>query len=356
MSPYTILDNVAYFDEITQAVARTQAGGRVALMSMSFDPTEPLTHPLVRELAAAARRGVHVVLVIDAYAFMVDDAHMLPSGPLFWHRDMRRTHRADYRAKLHALDELVQAGGHYALTNWPPRPFVNPYAGRSHIKCTIIDNAAYVGGCNLSITQQLDAMVRATKPTLVEWLYEFVLAVAHAGRIDAALQGNNVQRPIDDSSSLLVDAGRKNDSLIYDHALALIDSAKEWLLFTCQYFPTGDVGARLAAAYDRGVHVKLIYNHASKQGLFRPAHELVELRERLRRPRALFAHQLPASSERLHYKLIATEAGALIGSHNYVPQGVRLGTAEIALEIASGDFARAAAQLVLAHTPYSHKV
>jgi hypothetical protein len=34
---------------------------------------------------------------------------------------------------------------------------------------------------------------------------------------------------------------------------------------------------------------------------------------------------------RLHAKLLATEQGAMIGSHNYVVQGVTLGTAEAAI-------------------------
>jgi hypothetical protein len=49
---------------------------------------------------------------------------------------------------------------------------------------------------------------------------------------------------------------------------------------------------------------------------------------------------LPKTGPGLHAKLIATEKGAIIGSHNYVRTGVQLGTAEIALMRYDTVFAR----------------
>ena len=41
---------------------------------------------------------------------------------------------------------------------------------------------------------------------------------------------------------------------------------------------------------------------------------------------------LSASAPKLHAKLLATDQGVMIGSHNYVKFGVSVGTAEITLK------------------------
>jgi hypothetical protein len=54
-------------------------------------------------------------------------------------------------------------------------------------------------------------------------------------------------------------------------------------------------------------------------------------RESLRVPSHFFEGMIAKKNTMLHAKLLATDAGAMIGSHNYVRAGVALGTAEIAL-------------------------
>jgi hypothetical protein len=90
------------------------------------------------------------------------------------------------------------------------------------------------------------------------------------------------------------------------------------------------------------VHVKVIYSPPGKHGLEKPAHQLYNTLHRLQLPSNLFEFQLPASVSKIHAKLLATEKGAMLGSHNYVTPGVRLGTGEIALQIHDPQFSREA--------------
>jgi len=338
LKPLTILNDHEYFAEITHRIAATKSGGRVALMSMSFGPTEQLTKPLMRELIRAATRGVRVQLNVDANSFMIGE-HNLPTGPMFWHDDPSRTKQAQYRAKFEALEALRMSGGHCRITNLPGRRLTNPFAGRSHIKFTVINDAVYVGGCNLDSTWQLDLMVRLEDAKTADWVYDFILAAARTGNVAEALNRKDVAIPIDGATTLFVDSGVKHQSLIYGQALRLIDEAKDWIVLTCQFFPGSTTAEHLAAAHKRGVKVEVYFGHQANQGALSLPHRLAEWRERIKYPKELFTGRVAKNLPRLHAKLLATEVGAMIGGHNYVIQGVNFGTAEATLLRRGSDFA-----------------
>ena len=124
---------------------------------------------------------------------------------------------------------------------------------------------------------------------------------------------------------------------------------------TCQFFPNTVTAAHLAAAVKRGVGVTLYYNHPHYQAVhMQPVHRAVIRAEKLRRPRELFAHQLPKSLKRLHAKLLASEQGAFVGSHNYVTHGVNFGTAEIAIRRYDPAFTSSALGILKQHLPPSY--
>jgi phosphatidylserine/phosphatidylglycerophosphate/cardiolipin synthase-like enzyme len=133
-----------------------------------------------------------------------------------------------------------------------------------------------------------------------------------------------------------------HQSLIYDEALRLVDEAQEWLFITCQYFPGGPTAKHLAAAQKRGVQVEIAYNHPRYQGTLAPVHHLHQLTQHTRGlPRSFFSGRLNKHVSRLHAKVLASERGAMVGSHNYVIQGVNFGTAELALRSSDPIFALA---------------
>ena len=335
---------------MTSLVTETVPGSRIALMTMSFESSEPHIERLVHELIAAAKRGVHVYLLVDAMAFATDQ-YELPIGPTLLLHKAASSRRPYFRQKYLLLEELRDSGGHYHIINFPKRRLANPYAGRSHIKIAVIDNWVFSGGCNLG-SEQIDYMTRLQDPTVADWLYELVIRVTEDGNVGHVLQYQDHEFNIDDRTTLLVDAGKPKQSLIYESALDFIDSAQEWLVMTCQFFPNTVTARHLAAAVKRGVNVTLYYNHPKHHAVhMKPIQHAVIWVEKTRQPRVLFTHQLPKSLQRLHAKLIASEQGAIIGSHNYVTHGVNFGTAEIAIRRYDPAFAHEALSLLKPHLP-----
>ncbi|HEY1835749.1 MAG TPA: phospholipase D-like domain-containing protein [Candidatus Saccharimonadales bacterium] len=327
----TVYETAAYFQKLLQLVTATERDDRVALATMSFDPGDPPIGKLVDELIAAAKRGVRVQLLVDALSFSLNRRDV-PTGPTMFKRAASSSKRPYFRQKYLLLERLKAAGGEYRVINFPNRRLGNPYASRSHIKAAIINDTAFVGGCNLSRSSQFDYMVRLEDKTTVAWLYELLCEISSNGSVRRTLQDTDRELAIDPITTLFVDAGKPKQSIIYEKALEFIDSAQEWLVMTCQFFPNTVTAKHLAAAHRRGVKIKLYYNHPHWHAAhMRLVHHAVILGERTRRPTILFEHQLPKTHRRLHAKLLASEQGAIIGSHNYVTHGVNFGTAEIAL-------------------------
>jgi phosphatidylserine/phosphatidylglycerophosphate/cardiolipin synthase-like enzyme len=339
-----ILNDHEYHTEVLHSVRATRAGDRIAIMTMSFEPSEEITAALMQELIAAAKRKVHVTLVIDAISLMVQD--MIPVGPLYTLPNPIPKWRLSFNAKFHILNELRDNGGSYCITNIPERPLTNPFAGRSHIKFTVINDTAYLGGCNLSKTWGLDLMMRLENKKTVDWMYDFILSVSQKGNVATALEGKDLRTQLDKETDLLIDAGRKGQSLIYKEALDLIDGANDWIVLTCQFFPGRSTAEHIVAAQKRGVTVTVYFDPIwSRAPVLRPPHWIAERQERNKYPAELFEHRLPKGLPRLHAKLIATEQGAMIGSHNYVVQGVAYGTAEAAILRKNPQFSKKAVEV-----------
>jgi phosphatidylserine/phosphatidylglycerophosphate/cardiolipin synthase-like enzyme len=348
MQKYTIYNNDDYFQEITGQIAETKQGDRVSLISMVLEPSEQRIRSIIDQITAAAKRDVHVNLVIDAHTFMITKSN-LPTGPMFWRRDiLKAKFPRNFYEKVQFLEAFRRAGGHYEIINQPITWPSVPIAGRSHIKATVINDEVYIGGCNLGHSSQIDYMIRIRDAKTAAWVDQLISTVAKKKSAWLALEGQDCRRELDDQTTLFVDAGITRQSLIFQEALRIIDEAREWLVITCQFLPSGVTGQHLAQAQARGVKVFSIYNHPLKHDkVTLSAHYLIREREKLRYPKTLFEGELPKNHQRLHAKLIATEQGAMIGSHNYVMTGVRLGTAEIALFHRDAAFARKAISMLL---------
>lgn len=347
------LSRAEYFRDLARAVSNTQAGDRVLVATMSFEPSEPLIDQLMQELCSAARRGVNTYLSIDAYSFLTSE-NRGQIGPLWPRKQLPKNLREPFRSRMQALESLSAAGGYYAVTNIPKQPLSVIPAGRSHIKTAIVNDTAYVGGCNLRATEQLDVMVAWRDRKAADWLFETMRDVTLRQSTKTALHGVDRGLELDKSTTLLLDAGSKRQSLILDEAYKLIDNAQESVFLTCQYFPGDSTAQRLKVAHQRGVKVTIIYSHPSAHGHFEaPAHHAYGLKERLRLPNEFFAYRLPKGTPLLHAKVLVTDQGAMVGSHNYVVQGVNFGTAELALRSSSPDFARQLRSCIEGQLPFA---
>lgn len=343
MAKFTFYDKPSYLDDITKRVSATKRGDRVTIASMKFDIDTPEVKKLVEALVAAAGRGVDVLLAIDAYTFLFyGDAH---PGPLFYYKKLPTKLPAVFQHRLDALEKLKAAGGHYVITNYPSRRFKNPFSGRSHIKLAVINDRVYLGGCNLSDANQIDMMAAWDDKPTADWLAAFMNKVARIRNVAVAAKDQDLSREVDKRTTLMIDVGRPDQSLIYEKAWSIMNDAQKSLFMACQYFPNGSTARLLRQAKRGGVDVSIVFNHPSKHGL---THSLIQYPvtwfERLRNPPAFFSGQLPKTQPKLHAKLIASEQAVMIGSHNYVPAGVKWGTAEIALLSRDPKFANAAIQ------------
>jgi cardiolipin synthase len=338
-----------YYAELMARTARCGEGDRVAVVTMAFAPQVPEVAWLVEELCAAARRGVEVRLVVDAYSFL-SNTEMNELGPMVFDLNLHDRKLPEfYRMAYEALEKLSEAGGHYVIINRPRRRLMNPLAGRSHMKFAVIGEWAAVGSCNLNTSDHVNLTVGGQDRRTSAWLWELAGRLVTEGRADTAMGADDVEYEVDEATTLLLDAGARGRSLILERAMEMVDAAKEYVLITCQFFPNDATAKHLRAAHERGVEVEIIYNHPAKHGFPNNLlHRVVERTERWVSPESFFAHTVPAGQKFMHAKLIATEQGAMIGSHNYVTAGVKLGTAEIAVECRDPQLASRAAALMCA--------
>jgi phosphatidylserine/phosphatidylglycerophosphate/cardiolipin synthase-like enzyme len=327
-----------YFRDLAERASKLDNGDSITLMTMNFNPQVPLIGQLVEELCGAATRGADVRLIIDAMDFIL--GHDGRPGPLFYGHPLTGKLSGEARQTFLQLEKLRESGGKYWIINQPARAYSNPVAGRSHMKLALINDRVYLGGCNLDSEQYIDMMVSWKDERTAVWLQDLTEKIVAAGNVKRALDGKDLTYVVDDSLTIFIDSGVRKQSVIYQQALALIDNAGQEALIACQYFPGGPTAQHLLAAQKRGVNVTIFFNNPSKhrQSL---GQKIYNLRERARLPASFFKDELPVSQQKLHAKLIATEDGALIGSHNYVNIGVNLGTAEIALLSHDPAFAKA---------------
>jgi phosphatidylserine/phosphatidylglycerophosphate/cardiolipin synthase-like enzyme len=343
---HSFVSRTEYFQQLTKDIESCRRGDRVALATMSYDPDEPLVFQLMRSLTAAAERGVVINLVVDAFSFLINGKTAAP-GPLWFRGQMPRLIREPFRTRLMTLQRLSDAGGRYVISNAPMRRFSLPHAGRSHIKTAVVNDRIFIGGHNLSQVDEIDVMTCWQEPDAADWIHATVEQIVDAGSTGAVFGGTDRECRLGPGRSLLLDAGIPGQSLILDEAMKFIDEAQECIFLSCQFFPGGRTAQRLLQAHRRGVRVRILYSHPRVHGIEAPAHRLHLFYERTRLPRSFFANQMPKHAHKVHAKLLVTEQGAMLGSHNYVTQGVRLGTAEIALQLRGPEFGEAALAALL---------
>lgn len=341
---FTFYNRADYVRQVRDEILQTGKGDRVLVATMTIDAGEPGVHALLEALIRAAQQGASVTLLVDAYNFL-SSPNKLP-GPLWYHSSLPDRLAEPFRRDYRGLEAVAAAGANVVLTNQPHRRFSFIPGGRSHIKCAVVNDKLYIGGCNLNSVKTIDVMTAWQDTQAADWMYDKLSRMADTGSSQAAFGGEDQVLPIGADSQLLIDAGTPGQSTILREAYHLIDNAEESLFMTCQYFPGGSTARHLAAAYKRGVRIHLAYSHPSVHGIEAPGHFIYAVRERTRVPQALFTHRLKKGLPKLHAKVLCSEKAAMIGSHNYVSQGVRFGTAEVALQVRTPAYAAALQQFM----------
>jgi len=353
---YQFYTKPEYYAALIKFLNAAKPGDRFMTANMITAPWQPEVGEVLAAMIAAARRGADVSLITDARVFMLDDDRRLMPGPLLFHRQLPR-HGLDSRFQLvrDQFEELKAAGGRYVLLNRPRHLLANPDAGRNHIKFSIANDRYFIGGCNLESFHNLDLMVSADDPRVAGWLTDLGERMLTTGRSRAAIGPEDLEFAGPPGATFFVDAGVPHRSIILRQALNFIDDAREHITLTCQFFPGGITARHLAAARKRGVKIDIIFNSPTlNHSILFFGFAGAQFVEQLKHPPEFFRHSLRGPGY-LHTKLLATEQGAMVGSHNFVSHGVALGTAEIALRVLDPEFARQAIATVRRQLPAANR-
>ncbi len=298
----------AYADTLVKDIESSKK--RVILFShiLGYDSS---TDKLITALCDAAERGVQVEVTSDVFTYIIMGGWK--TTPL----------RPDKR--INALRAMVKKFKRSGVRfNWIGQlgPFL--FAGRMHIKWSIIDDNVYCfGGVNLydEGLRYADYMFGSCDEELGDRIAKEHTRIVRASRL------GKVHRSYQFSSlhgTVLVDGGKMGDSIIYRRACELARKAQD-ITFVSQYCPTGKLGKIMQT---KGA--KLYFSHWSlARGLNRL---LIRASMHSTGYRTLYHRQTFIHAKCIIYTMHDGHKIALTGTHNFVRAGVALGTREIALE------------------------
>lgn len=298
----------AYAEALVKDVEH--AKDRIVLFSHILG-NDASTEKLITALCDAAVRGVQVEVTSDVFTYIIMGGWKIT--PI----------RADKRIKaLRAMAKKFKQSG--VRFDWIGQlgPFL--FAGRMHIKWSVIDDKVYCfGGVNLydDGLRYADYMFGSRDKELGDRIVKEHTRIVRASRI------GKVHRSYQFSclhGTVLVDGGKMGDSIIYRRACELAREAKE-ITFVSQYCPTGKLG-KIMKLKD----AKLYFSHWNlARGLNRL---LIQISMTSTGYRTLYHRRTFIHAKCIFYTMPDGQKIALTGTHNFVRAGVALGTREIALE------------------------
>lgn len=299
-----------------------QARRSVYLQSLTFESGRVMDI-VAPALIRAAQRGVQVEIHVDWLA--KDYVHgKIALTPRF--SPSQRRYAAElHRRNHHITEQLRQAGVVITFVNKPDwLAKIISVAGRNHMKLYMVDEKiVWLGGVNVldAAVDHLDFMVSYTDQTLIQALKR-------------AFFRNKLQDEVvtfGEDSSLLIDGGKRGKSIIYEHALGLIDQAEREIVFISQFVPERKLLKALVTRAKEGCQVTIMTSPKTLMQFSQWPYKLTYLhcRRELKKVNVVI-HHLP---EKVHCKLLLVDGReAIFGSHNLVETGIRLGTAEVGIQ------------------------
>lgn len=287
-----------------------KARKRIWTQAMYFEPGKVTSH-ISKLLIQSASKHVDTKLHIDWFGLLNHSFGV----PLFSLR----------QKKERLINKLKDKGVDVMLTN-KPSGFgrFNPYSGRNHMKMTIVDNIAYIGGINFADKDFsfLDFMLKINNKHIVSAIASQFLKVQNNLLIDDVIKINS-------NNTLLIDSGMKGRSVILNEAVNAINYAEKNIIHTNQFVPDGKLLRSLYQAKKRGVNIKVVVPEANTFNIiFWILYKINYINMYLKGNKLSLIYY----PKMLHAKLtIIDNKTVLIGSHNLVEKGVHVGTAEILL-------------------------
>jgi phosphatidylserine/phosphatidylglycerophosphate/cardiolipin synthase-like enzyme len=179
-----------------------EAEDRILLETMVLDQEGDMDE-IMNACLHARKRGVGVLMVYDIFSHM----------GIIGKQGVGTLHRFQER-----LRQLEEEG---AIIHRVGSRQINPFAGRHHAKAALIDDHTYIGG-GVNLTgdsfETRDFMLRYDNELLTQALYDTLPQAALERSHDQVLFA-------DDTTEILLDAGNKKQSLIYDRTCDLAEQA-----------------------------------------------------------------------------------------------------------------------------------
>jgi phosphatidylserine/phosphatidylglycerophosphate/cardiolipin synthase-like enzyme len=277
-----------------------EAENRILLETMVLDQAGEMD-VIMDACLHARKRGVGVLMVYDIYS------HLGIIG---------KQGLGNYQAFQSRLTELETEG---AIVHRVGARQINPFAGRHHAKAAIIDDHAYIGG-GINLTgdsfETRDFMLRYDDELLAQTLYDTLPQAALDRSSDQILFA-------DETTEVLLDAGNKNESIIYDRTCELAERAAN-IYYVSKLVPDGKLLDILKTK-----DVQYWYNTVQSATNF----------DKL----AIYIDQAKVEIDNnysneavLHAKFCVAQLPdgtyeAITGSHNFNSRGVAFGTQELAI-------------------------
>ncbi|MDX2776542.1 phospholipase D-like domain-containing protein [Streptomyces caniscabiei] len=304
--PVQLLESRAYVSELTTKIS--QATRRVSIMSLIIADDET-THDLIVSLKAAASRGVTVDIAADSFTFSEFGGALNPF----------KQQTARSRMARQMGNELSAAGASFTWLD--DRLKLNPFAGVTHSKWSVVDDTCYVfGGVNLYVDgiRSTDYMLRLTDAQLADdiTLQQQAIAASPTPLYEGYTASSHI-------GTWYVDSGKRNDSIIYDRAVELARQAEK-ILYVSQYCPSGPLATSVK---DKG---ECYFNQPRNASFLTSLMLTVDQMKTGIHSRYRHTNYLHAKF--IIYTMPGGEKVALTGSHNFSHKGVVFGTREVALE------------------------
>ncbi len=318
---FTVLTPQAFISDFREEASKSE--NRIWVQAMEVEPGK-ITDTFLQPLTDAAKRGVNVKLHADYYSLMVTDGKFNYLSSIY--PGLTPEKHARLQAKKVMREKLAESGVQVLYTN--PPTFLDrlfPVRGRNHMKIVIVDNICYLGGVNFHDENFLihDMMVKITTPEVVSevaYVYE---------RIDSREVLRDMSIACTDETTLLIDGGRINHSIILRHAVELVQRATKDIKIISPIIPDAALLRALNSAIENGISVQVIIPETKKlTGVFEILNKFNTFVMKIKR-RTI---PLTVKNHMIHAKLlIIDEEEVLFGSHNLTSRGVRMGTEEIAV-------------------------
>lgn len=312
MSNFTLLASREYLKDVTSEIKRSQK--RVYSLTLIITQ-DPETKSLVEEIKRAAKRGIKTNIVIDAFTYSELSGAFSP----------RKKQKAPSHATTNMLLDFEMAGGKTHVLD--DKLKFNPFSGVTHIKWFVVDEIVYCfGGTNLykKGIHSTDYMLKVRDKNLADTLVSEQEKIVLCDKNKTAYAGLKKKLPF---GNVLIDSGKKYDSLIYKRSCDLAVQSKE-ILFVSQYCPTGELANSL-----KRISSKIYFNPPSIASSYKNK-ILIKASMLQTKLNTLYKKDTYVHAKFIIFTLKNGNKVALTGSHNFTYSGVRFGTKEVALETA----------------------